>query len=151
MKVCVVRPANIYGEFDDFEWETSHVIPALIRKVVERQDPIVVWGNGNDLKEFIYVQDFIDGLLLAMEKQESFDPINIALGKPCTVREVLQSLLKIDGYHNANVIFDLTKPSMIPRRLIDVSKAKGQLGFQASTSIHDGLAKTVHWYRSSLS
>ncbi len=150
MKVCVVRPANIYGEFDDFEWETSHVIPALIRKVVERHDPLVVWGNGDDLKEFIYVQDFIDGLLLAMEKQESFDPINIALGKPCTVREVLQSLLKIDGYDNANVVFDLTKPSMIPKRLIDVSKAKGQLGFQASTSIHDGLAKAVRWYRSTL-
>lgn len=151
MNVCVVRPANIYGEFDDFEWETSHVIPALIRKVVERQEPRVVWGNGNDLKEFIYVQDFIDGVLLAMEKQESFDPINIALGKPCTVREVLQSLLKIDGFDNANVVFDQTKPSMIPKRLIYVSKAKGLLGFQASTSIHDGLAKTVNWYRSTLS
>ena len=151
MKVCVVRPANIYGEFDDFEWETSHVIPALIRKVVERQDPLVVWGNGDDLKEFIYIQDFIDGMLLAMEKQVSFEPINIALGKPCTVREVLQSLLKIDGYDNANVVYDNTKPSMIPKRLIDVSKAQRQLGFQASTSLNQGLEKTVHWYRSTFS
>src|SRR3990172_12078097 len=106
MKVCVVRPANIYGEFDDFEWETSHVIPALIRKVVERHDPLAVWGDGNDLKEFIYVQDFIDGMLLAMEKLEGFEPINIAVGKPCTVREVLASLLRIDGYGNAKVVYD---------------------------------------------
>jgi GDP-L-fucose synthase len=150
MKVCVVRPANIYGEFDDFEWETSHVIPALVRKVVERHDPLEVWGDGNDLKEFIYIQDFIDGMLLAMEKQEGFDPTNIAVGKPCTVREVLASLLKIDGYDNAKVVYNASKPSMIPKRLIDVSKAKAELGFQANTSMDEGLAKTVAWYRSTI-
>ena len=148
MKVCVVRPANIYGEFDDFEWETSHVIPALVRKVVERHDPLEVWGDGNDLKEFIYVQDFIDGMLLAMEKQEGFDPINIAVGKPCTVREVLASLLKIDGYESAKVVYNASKPSMIPKRLIDVSKAQTELRFQANTSMDEGLARTVAWYRS---
>lgn len=150
MKVCVVRPANIYGEFDDFEWETSHVIPALIRKVVERHDPLEVWGDGNDLKEFIYVQDFIDGMLLAMEELDGFEPINIAAGKPCTVREVLAWLLDIDGYRNANIVFDKSKPSMIPRRLIDVSKARSRLGFQTGTSMQEGLAKTVAWYRSTL-
>lgn len=150
MKVCVVRPANIYGEFDDFEWETSHVIPALVRKVVERHDPLEVWGDGNDLKEFIYIQDFIDGMLLAIEKLEGFEPINIAVGKPCTVREVLASLLKIDGYDSAKVIYDASKPSMIPKRLIDVSRARARLGFQANTSIEEGLAKTVAWYRSTI-
>jgi len=150
MKICVVRPANIYGEFDDFQWETSHVIPALIRKVVERQDPLEVWGDGNDLKEFIYIQDFIDGMLLAMEKQEGFDPINIAVGEPCTVREVLASLLRICDYENANVIYDSSKPSMIPKRLIDVTKAKSDLGFEAKTTIDKGLSKTVEWYRSTL-
>lgn len=151
MKVCVVRPANIYGEFDDFEWETSHVIPALVRKVVERHDPLEVWGDGNDLKEFIYVQDFIDGVLLAMEKLEGFEPINIAVGKPCTVREVLAALLRMDGYANAKVVYDASKPSMIPKRLIDVSKAQRRLGFQARTPLEEGLAKTVTWYRSTLS
>ena len=150
MKVCVVRPANIYGEFDDFEWETSHVIPALVRKVVERHDPLEVWGDGNDLKEFIYVQDFIDGMLLAMEKLEGFEPINIAVGKPCTVRGVLAALLRIDGYANAKVVYDAAKPSMIPKRLIDVSRAQHRLGFQARTSLDEGLARTVAWYRSTL-
>ena len=150
MKACVVRPANIYGEFDDFEWETSHVIPALIRKVVERHDPLEVWGDGNDLKEFIYVQDFIDGMLLAMENLDGFEPINIAAGKPCTVKEVLAWLLDIDGHRNANIVFNTSKPSMIPKRLIDVSKAQSRLGFQAGTSMQEGLAKTVTWYRSTL-
>src|SRR5215470_11905646 len=147
MQTCVVRPANIYGEFDDFEWETSHVIPALIRKVVERHDPLEVWGDGNDLKEFIYVQDFIEGMLLAMEKIEGFDPINIAAGEPCTVRDVLQTLLKVDGYEDAKVVFDTSKPTMIPKRLIDVSKATAELGFRPKISMEEGLRRTVMWYR----
>jgi GDP-L-fucose synthase len=148
MQTCVVRPANIYGEFDDFEWETSHVIPALIRKVVERHNPLEVWGDGNDLKEFIYVQDFIDGMLLAMEKIEGFDPINIAAGEPCTVRDVLQTLLKVDGYEDANIVFDTSKPTMIPKRLIDVSKAKSRLGFEPKVPMKEGLRRTLAWYRS---
>jgi GDP-L-fucose synthase len=147
MQVCVVRPANIYGEFDDFEWETSHVIPALIRKVVERHDPLEVWGDGNDLKEFIYVQDFIDGMLLAMEKIENFDPVNIATGQPCTVKDVLAALLEIDGYRNARIVFNAGKPTMIPKRLIDVSKAQRLLGFKARVSLQEGLRRTVSWYR----
>lgn len=150
MKVCVVRPANIYGEFDDFEWETSHVIPALIRKIVERHKPLEVWGDGNDLKEFIYVQDFIDGMLLAMEKIEGFDPINIASGYPCTVKDVLNVLLKVDNFTDANIVFDASKPTMIPKRLIDISKAKRLLGFDPKVSLEEGLLKTVTWYRDTL-
>jgi GDP-L-fucose synthase len=151
MKTVVVRPANIYGEFDDFEWETSHVIPALIRKVVERHDPLEVWGDGNDLKEFIYVGDFVEGMLLAMEKLEHFEPINIAAGKPVTVREVLALLLRLDAYENARLVFDTSKPTMIPKRLIDPSLAARLLGFRARTSLEEGLARTVAWYRSSVS
>lgn len=147
MQVCVVRPANIYGEFDDFEWETSHVIPALIRKLVERHNPLEVWGDGNDLKEFIYVQDFIDGMLLAMEKIEGFDPINIATGHPCTVKDVLGALLKIDNYDDARIVFDTSKPTMIPKRLIDTSKAEAKLGFRPAVSLEEGLRRTVAWYR----
>ena len=147
MQVCVVRPANIYGEYDDFEWETSHVIPALIRKVVERHKPLEVWGDGTDLKEFIYVQDFITGMLLAMEKIEGFDPINIATGRPCTVRDVLAALLKVDRFDDANIVYDTSKPTMIPKRLIDVLKARDELGFEAAVSLEDGLRRTVDWYR----
>jgi len=150
MQVCVVRPANIYGEFDDFEWETSHVIPALVRKVVERHDPLEVWGDGNDLKEFIYVQDFIDGMLLAMEKITNYDPVNIAAGRPCTVKDVLAALLEIGDHRDARIVFNADKPSMIPKRLIDVSKAGTRLGFQAQVSLEDGLRRTLTWYRKSL-
>jgi len=144
----VVRPANIYGPYDDFEWETSHVLPALIRKAVERHEPIKVWGDGNDIKDFIYIDDFIDGMLLAMERIETFDPINIASGVPCSIKQALRAILEADGYTDARIEFDATMPTMIPTRLIDASKAKQLLGFEANTSIADGMRKTIRWYRS---
>jgi len=149
MMTVVVRPANIYGPFDDFEWATSHVVPALIRKVVERHDPIEVWGDGSDIKDLIYIDDFIEGILLAMEKLDRYDPINIATGRPCSIKDVLRTILDIDGYAHANIAFDTSKPTMIPKRLIDVTKAKSVLGFEARTSIDEGIQKTVQWYRES--
>jgi GDP-L-fucose synthase len=118
--------------------------------VVERHNPLEVWGDGNDLKEFIYVQDFIDGMLLAMEKIEGFEPINIATGRPCTVKEVLGILLEADNYENAKVVFDTSKPTMIPKRLIDATRARSLLGFHPKVSLEEGLKKTVAWYRSTL-
>lgn len=147
MKTVVVRPANVYGENDNFEWETSHVIPALIRRVVERHDPIEVWGDGKDLKEFIYVGDFVDGMLLAIEKLDDYRPINIAADKPCTVRDVLETVMRIDGYTNAKVVYDATKPTMIPKRLIDAQLARTLLGFEAKISMEEGLRRTIAWYR----
>ena len=147
MPVVVVRPANIYGPYDKFDWETSHVLPALIRRVVERHDPIQVWGDGKDIKDFIYVDDLVEGLLLAMEKINGFDPINIASGQQYCLRDILASILKIDGYDNARIVYDTSKPTMIPKRLIDPSKARQTLGFEAKTSMTDGLRKTIAWYR----
>lgn len=150
MQVAVVRPANIFGEYDDFEFETSHVIPALIRKVVERHKPIVVWGDGQEIKEFIYIADFIEGLLLAMEKTEYFQPLNIANGNPCTVRNVINLLVNIDNFADAEIIYDTTKPTMIPKRMIDTGLAQTILGFQAKTSLQEGLRRTIEWYRQTL-
>ena len=147
MKTVVVRPANIYGPFDDFEWETSHVLPALMRKVIERHEPLEVWGDGEDIKDFIYIDDFVEGTLLAMEKLETFEPVNIASGRPCSIKQALGAMLEADGYSEAKVVFDASKPTMIPKRLIDVSKAKELLGFEAKTTIEDGLKKTIEWYR----
>ena len=147
MSVVVVRPANLYGEYDNFELETSHVIPALIRKVVERHDPIEVWGYGSDIKEFLYIQDFIDGILLAMEKLSWFDPINIAAGKPVSILDVLETIVREDGYADANLEFNSAKPTMIPKRMMDTSKAKAQLEFEAKTPLEEGIRKTIAWYR----
>jgi len=147
MKTLVVRPGNIYGEHDDFEIETSHVIPALIRKVVERNNPLEVWGDGNDVRDFIYVKDFIDGLLLATDKIDDFMAINIASGTSISVKEVLNVILEVEDYKNVNVIFDISKPSMIPKRLLNISKSKELLGFVPEISIEDGIRRTVKWYK----
>jgi len=147
MMTVVVRPANIFGPYDDFEWATSHVVPALIRKVVERHKPLEVWGDGSDVKDLIYIDDFIDGIILSMEKINKYDPINIATGRPCSIKDVLNALLKIDGFTDAEIAFNTSKPTMIPKRLIDAGKAKKILGFEARTSLEDGLKKTVQWYR----
>jgi len=147
MQTVVVRPANIYGPYDKFDWETSHVLPALIRRVVERHDPIQVWGDGKDIKDFVYVDDLVEGLLLAMEKVNGFNPINLASGRQYCLRDLLKIMLKIDGYENARVVYDASKPTMIPKRLIDPTKARQLLGFEANTPIEEGLRKTIAWYR----
>jgi len=151
MQTVIVRPANIYGPLDDFEWETSHVLPALIRRVVERHAPIKVWGDGRDIKDFIYIDDFIEGMLLAMEKIEGFDMVNIASGKQYNLRDILDTIIRLDSYENAEIIYDSSKPTMIPKRLIDPSKARNLFGFESETSIEDGLKKTIEWYRKTLS
>jgi len=147
MKVVVVRPANSYGPYDDFAWETSHVIPALIRKVVERHNPIEVWGDGSDIKDFIFIGDLVQGMLLAMEKIDSFNPINIASGQSVTIKEILNTILEVDDYKDAKIVFNNQKPTMIPKRLIDTSMAKNLLGFEAKTSFLEGLKETITWYK----
>ncbi len=147
MHMVVVRPANIYGEYDDFEWETSHVVPALIRKIVERHDPIEVWGDGNDIKDLIYIKDFVRGALSALGAIESFDPMNIGTGVPVSVKDVIAAILAAEKYQDARIVFNASKPTMIPKRLIDVSKAERMLGFKATTSLSEGITHTVAWYR----
>ncbi len=147
MPTVVLRPSNMYGPYDDFEFETSHMTAALIRRVVERHNPLLVWGTGEDVRDLIYIDDFIDAMLLAVEKINSYDPVNIALGKGYSVKQVLQMLIEIDNYTDAKIEFDTSKPSTIPTRLIDTTKAQKVLGFRAKTDLREGLEKTVRWYR----
>ena len=147
MTTVVLRPSNIYGPYDDFEFETSHVMAALIRRVAERHAPIEVWGTGDDVRDWIYIDDFIDALILATEKVESYNPINIGFGDGCSIKQALQLMLEVDGYTDAKVIFNPSKPSMIPIRLIDTSKAANVLGFRAKTGLSVGMRKTIEWYR----
>ena len=147
MKTIVVRPGNLYGPYDKFDWEKSKVIPAIMRRAIERHDPFEVWGDGMDLKDFLYIDDCIDGLILAMEKLEEFEPINIASGIPVTIRDVLTQILKSANYDDADVQYDSSKPTMIPKRMIDISLAKEKLGFEPKVSLQDGIHKTVQWYK----
>jgi len=147
MKTVVVRPGNLYGPYDKFDWEKSKVIPAIIRRAIERHDPFEVWGDGMDLKDFLYIDDLIDGLILAMERINEFEPINLASGIPVTIRDVLGEILKSADYEDADIQYDSTKPSMIPKRMIDISLAKKQLGFNPKVNLEDGIQRTVDWYR----
>ena len=143
MKTVVVRAGNTYGPGDDFEWETSHVIPALIRRVIERHDPVEVWGDGSDVKDFIYIDDLVEGILMSMKEVEG--SINIASGLCNSVINILFKILKIEGY-DARIQFNGSKPTMIPKRMVDVSYAKS-FGFCPQVSMDEGLERTIKWYK----
>lgn len=148
MATVVIRPSNVYGPYDDFDFRTSHMMAALIRRVVERHKPLEVWGTGDDIKDLIYVDDFLDGLLLAFEQASNYLAVNIAAGQGYSVKQVLQAILEADGYADADVRFDHSKPTMIPIRIVDTTLAQKALGFQARTSLREGIRKTIEWYRS---
>ena len=146
MKTIVIRPGNLYGPYDKFDWEKSKVIPAIIRRAVEKHNPFEVWGDGTDLKDFLYIDDFIDGLILAMKKLDESEPINIASGVSITIKDILHKVLRASNYENANVRYDTSKPAMIPKRMIDISLAKEKIGFEPKISLEDGIIRTVDWY-----
>jgi GDP-L-fucose synthase len=143
----VVRPSNAYGPHDKFDFGTSHVTAALIRRVVERHRPLEVWGTGDDIRDLIYIDDLIDGMLCAFERDEPYLVVNLASGTGSSVREILRTLLEVDDYRDAEVRFDPSKPRTIPVRLIDTGYAKRALGFEARVDLREGLRRTVRWYR----
>ncbi len=147
MATVVVRPSNIYGPYDDFDFATSHVMAATIRKVVERHSPIEVWGTGDDIRDLIYIDDFIEALILAAEKMDTYDPVNIGLGIGHSIKDILKILFELEGWKDPVVRFDAKKPSMIPKRLIDTAKAERLLGFKAATDIREGARRTIEWYK----
>ena len=148
MPTVVVRPGNLYGPYDKYTWKESKVIAALIRRAVEKQNPFVVWGDGMDVKDFLYVDDFIDGLLLVFAKVQGYQPLNIASGSPVTIREVLGTILQATEYMEAPVEYDASKPTMIPKRMIDIGRVSELTGWQPKTSLEAGIRQTVDWYRS---
>lgn len=147
MPTLVVRPSNIYGPYDKFDFAVSHVTAALTRRVAERQAPLDVWGTGGDVRDLIYIDDFIEGLLGAFKTDLPYFAVNICAGRGHTVREILETLLTVDGYRDADVRFDPSRPSTIPIRLMDNSLARERFGFEAYTSLAEGLERTLAWYR----
>ena len=147
MKTIIVRPGNLYGPYDKFDWEKSKVLPALMRRAIERHDPFEVWGDGNDLKDFLFIDDFIEALISALLNLEDSSPVNIASGIPITIKEALKEILIASNYEGAKIEFDSSKPSMIPKRLIDISLAESILGFKPQTSFSEGIKKTIDWYK----
>jgi len=146
----ITIPGNIYGEHDNFHLQDAHVIPALIRKFVDAVDSgdkrVVVWGTGKPTRDFVYAGDVAEGILLATEKYEQSELVNLSSGKEHTIREVVETLADLTGF-NGRIIWDASRPDGQARRCFDVSKAQRDLGFQARTSLEQGLRLTVEWYK----
>jgi GDP-L-fucose synthase len=147
MSTVVVRPSNIYGPLDKFSFETSHVTAALIRRVAERHHPIEIWGDGTDVRDLIYIDDFIEGLLRAATIPDAHFVVNLCSGQGYSVREILETAIASDGYDTAEIEFVPGKPSTIPVLLMDNTRATERLDFIASTSLEEGLRQTMAWYR----
>ena len=146
MKVALCRPTAVYGERDDFDPVTSHVIPALIRRAVAKENPYVVWGAPTVTRDFLHIQDLVEGCLTLLEKCPTCDPVNIGYGKTTTIAEIVGYILQGSGHGSAKVEFDQSKPSTIPFRSVNVDKAKSLLDFEPSITLKAGLKRTIDWY-----
>ena len=143
-------PVNLYGPRDNSDLETSHVIPALVRKMVgaeERGEPeIVLWGDGSPTREFLYVDDCAEGIWLASQRYDGTEPVNLGTGEEISIRELAQLAAELTGY-TGEIVWDTTKPNGQPRRKLDVSRADELFGFRAHTSLRNGLETTIAWFR----
>jgi GDP-L-fucose synthase len=144
-----VIPVNLYGPGDNFDPASSHVIPALIKKCVDAReagaDHIEVWGTGAASREFLYVDDAAEGIVLAAERYDGAEPVNLGVGQEITIRDLVTLITRLTGFEGA-VLWDTSKPDGQPRRALDTSRARERFGFVAQTSLEDGLSRTVSWY-----
>lgn len=149
MNAVFLLPVNLYGPRDNFHLQSSHVIPALIRKCVEAvqigRDEIVLWGDGSPTREFLYVEDAVDGILLAAARYDKPDPVNLGTGMEISIRELAVMIAEMTGF-KGKIVWDTNQPNGQPRRCLAVSKAESEFGFRAATPFDVGLRKTIDWY-----
>lgn len=149
LNAIYLLPANLYGPGDNFDVETSHVIPALIRRCVEAKESgtnsITLWGTGKATREFLYVEDAAEGILTATERYNECDPVNLGAGFEISIKELAQLIATLTGFEG-RVVWDTTKPDGQPRRCLDTSRAEERFGFKAQRSLKEGLRKTIAWY-----
>lgn len=142
-------PVNLYGPQDDFDLETSHVIPAIIRKCIEARerddDAITAWGTGEPTREFLYVKDAAGGILDATERYDSSDPVNIGSGEEISIRELVNTIAEMTDF-DGDIEWDTSKPDGQPRRKLDTSRARARFDWEASTRFREGLKETIEWY-----
>ncbi len=143
-------PVNLYGPRDNFDLETSHVIPALIRKCIEAQErgdqQVILWGDGSPTREFLYVEDAAEGILLAAERYNGNEPVNLGAGNEIAIKDLAQLVADLTGFEG-ELVWDTSKPNGQPRRGLDVSRAEKYFGFRAKMPFEQGLKRTIAWYR----
>ncbi|MEI8195395.1 MAG: GDP-L-fucose synthase [Phycisphaerae bacterium] len=149
LNAIYLLPVNLYGPGDNFDPASSHVIPALIRKCVEAKragtDHLVAWGTGSASREFLYVEDCAEGIVLATEKYDEAEPVNLGTDQEITIRDLTTLIAKLSGF-SGRIVWDPTKPDGQPRRCLDVRRAREKFGFVAQTQFEDGLKQTIAWY-----
>ena len=145
-KTVIIRPSNIYGPYDNFDPEESHVIPSLIRRVVNKEKPFEIWGDGKDQRDFIYIDDFIDGVINSFNTNFKYTELNLSANKNFSINDVLDTLFKIEDYY-PKVKYDLSKPQTIKSRHISNEKASKLIAFNPKINLLDGLTKTIEWYK----
>lgn len=147
--ICLF-PVNLYGPRDNFDPESSHVIPALIKKCFDainsNKENIEIWGTGKATREFLYVEDCAEAILLASEKYNKSEPVNIGIGTEISIKDLVQLICRLTGF-NGEIIWDTTKPDGQPRRCLDVKRAFNEFGFKATTNLENGLKQTIEWYK----
>ena len=141
-------PANLYGPRDNFHPTDAHVIPDLIRKMVESPEEVVLWGDGSPTREFLYVDDAVEGLLLASQRYDGAEPVNLGTGTEISIRELAELIAELTGFEG-EIVWDTDMPNGQPRRSLDTSRARELFGFEARTPLREGLERTIAWYRSS--
>jgi GDP-L-fucose synthase len=139
-------PVNLYGPRDNFDLETSHVIPALVRKMTEAHDEVSLWGDGSPTREFLYVEDCAEALLLASQSYDGSEPVNLGTGEEISIHELATVVAELTGFEG-EIVWDRSKPNGQPRRRLDTSRAEELFGFRARTGLREGLERTIAWYR----
>jgi GDP-L-fucose synthase len=144
-------PVNLYGPRDNFDLETSHVIPAMIRKFIDAETrgerQVTLWGDGSPTREFLYVEDAVEGIVTATERYDDAEPVNLGRGEEIAIGDLATLIAEKTGY-TGEIVWDASRPNGQPRRMLDVTRARERFGFRAETSMDEGLARTIAWYRS---
>jgi GDP-L-fucose synthase len=150
LNAVYLLPVNLYGPRDNFDPASSHVIPSLVRKMLDAQErgesEIVLWGDGSPTREFLYVEDAAEGIWLAAQRYDGAEPVNLGTGSEISIRELAELIAGLTGF-DGDITWDTSKPNGQPRRKLDVTRAEALFGFNAHTSLRDGLERTIEWYR----
>ena len=149
MEICIARGTAIFGPYDNFDLKTCHVVPALIKRLLSGENPFVVWGSPDVVRDFLYVKDVVKGGLLILEKGESMRPYNLGYGGGISIGQIVDAIVKVSEL-NPEVVWDDSKPTTIPFRAVSIERIKNELGFEPAYTFEEGIKETIEWYKTKI-